>query len=183
MAECLFSSYAKNKKRERGLCSTFLFCFSLSNSIQHKARRKSLSGSMFILEERAFGDDRWPQVDNDDDLIRSLSLVWSQPKLLHPADGINLATVKKSRAIFCSFLPPLPPPSQLLFLVIQVPPPIRDRKHSSPLTPHRKSFMRHHRSSLHPLSAHTPQRYPITNMWNTEILTQRISNVKVTFEW
>lgn len=44
-------------------------------------------------------DDWWPQVDNDDDLIRSLSLVWSRPKLLHPADGINLATVKKSRAI------------------------------------------------------------------------------------
>lgn len=100
----------QQKKRETALGSTFLFCFSLSNSVQHKDWRKSLSGSMFILEERAFEDDRWPQVDNDDDLIRSLSLVWSRPKLLHPADGINLATVKKSRAIFCSFLPPLPPP-------------------------------------------------------------------------
>lgn len=32
-------------------------------------------------------DDHWPQVDNDDCLIRSLSLAWPQPKLLHPADG------------------------------------------------------------------------------------------------
>ncbi len=106
----------KEKKRETAMCSTFLFCFSLSNSVQHKDWRKSLSGSMFILEEQAFEDDRWPQVDNDDDLIRSLSLVWSRPKLLHPTDGINLVTVKKSRAIFCSFLPPLPPPHNFSFL-------------------------------------------------------------------
>lgn len=113
-----FLPYAnkKKKKRETAMCSTLLFCFSLSNFVQHKDWRKSLSGSMFILEEQAFEDDRWPQVDNDDDLIRSLSLVWSRPKLLHPTDGINLATLKKSRAIFCSFLPPLLPPHNFSFL-------------------------------------------------------------------
>lgn len=108
MAECLFR---RTPTKKTALCCTFLFCF-FSNSIQHRAWRKSLRFHVH-LGRASTRDDRRPQVDNDDDLIRSLSLVWSRPKLLHPADGINLATVKKSRAILYS-LPP--PPHNFSFL-------------------------------------------------------------------